>query len=105
MNLHIVPDNTFINKFFDNLNEIGRGENNKLIVRTNEPKLNTVKHNLPFAPLYSRRFSSLVGNTARYEKVFIHYFSPLLYRWVALNKFQEVNWMVWGGDLYNLPSP
>lgn len=104
MNLHIVPDNTFINKFFDNLNEIGLAENNKLIVRTNEQVLKSVRHNLPFAPLYSSRFASLVGNTGSYEKVFIHYFSPLLYRWVASSKFNEVNWMVWGGDLYNLPS-
>jgi hypothetical protein len=40
----------------------------------------------------------------QYEKVFIHYFTPLLYRWVATHQFQELNWMVWGGDLYNLAS-
>jgi hypothetical protein len=27
-----------------------------------------------------------------------------MYRWVARNKFRELNWMVWGGDLYNLPA-
>ena len=104
MNLHIVPDNTFINKFYDNLEELGLTGNNKIIVRSNEKKLKSIKPGLPFAPIYSSRFSSLVGDTASYDKVFIHYFTPLLYRWVATHNFQEVNWMVWGGDLYNLSS-
>ncbi len=104
MNLHIVPDNTFINKFYENLQELGLTGTNRVVVRINEPELKSVKHNLPFAPLYSSRFESLVGNTFEYEKVFIHYFTPLLYRWVATHKFRELNWMVWGGDLYNLPG-
>jgi hypothetical protein len=104
MNLHVVPDNSFINKFCDNLEELGLGENNKVIVRSNEGALKSIKHNLPFAPLYSSRFSSLIGNTSQYEKVFIHYLTPLLYRWLTKNNFQEVNWMIWGGDLYNLPA-
>jgi hypothetical protein len=27
-----------------------------------------------------------------------------MYRWVATNQFKEVNWLTWGGDVYNLPS-
>src|SRR5688572_6467236 len=104
MNLHVVPDNSFINKFCDNLEELGLWENNKVIVRSNEGALKSIKHNLPFAPLYSSRFSSLIGNTSQYEKVFIHYLTPLLYRWLTKNNFQELNWMIWGGDLYNLPA-
>jgi hypothetical protein len=45
-----------------------------------------------------------VGDTSSYTKVFIHQFVPLLYRWVAKNNFKELNWMVWGADLYNLPA-
>jgi len=104
MNLHIVPDNTFINKFYDNLNDLGLLGINKIVVRSNDSKLKSVRHNIPFAPLYSTRFASLIGNTEQYEKVFIHYFTPLMYRWVTRHKFRELNWMVWGGDLYNLPS-
>ncbi len=104
MNLHIVPDNTFINKFYDNLEELGLLHKNKIIVRSNDSKLKSIRHNLPFARMYSAHFSSLAGNTLQYEKVFIHYFTPLMYRWVAQNNFQELNWMIWGGDLYNLPS-
>lgn len=103
MNLHIVPDNVFINKFYENLRELQILNNNKLIVRTNRAALKYVRHDLPFAPLYTSRFNSLTGDTGSYEKVFIHQFTPLMYRWVSVNNFHELNWMIWGSDLYNLP--
>lgn len=104
MNLHIAPDNTFTSKFYENLQELGLTDRNKIIIRSNEKKLKSIRHDLSFAPLYSSRFEELAGNTLQYEKVFIHYFTPLMYRWVARKEFHELNWMVWGGDLYNLPS-
>lgn len=104
MNLHIVPDNTFSNTFYNNLTEIGLIKTNKVIVRSNHGTLMSIKHPLPAAKLYSARFSEIVGDTMQYEKVFIHYFTPLLYKWVATHDFRELNWMVWGGDLYNLSS-
>ncbi|MEX2235804.1 MAG: TDP-N-acetylfucosamine:lipid II N-acetylfucosaminyltransferase [Cyclobacteriaceae bacterium] len=104
MNLHIVPDNVFINKFYENLQESGTVENNRFVVRTNNRELQRIKHNLPFAKLYSPRFNELTGETKEYKKVFIHQFTPLLYRWVSNNHFNELNWMVWGADLYSLPS-
>ena len=104
MNLHIVPDNVFINKFYENLQESGTVENNRIVVRTNNKELKYVKYDLPFARLYSPRFNELTGETKNYRKVFIHQFTPLLYRWVSNNPFTELNWMVWGADLYSLPS-
>jgi dTDP-N-acetylfucosamine:lipid II N-acetylfucosaminyltransferase len=104
MNLHIAPDNSFINRFYDNLAEINALANNKIIIRTHAQSLKAVKRDIAFAKLYSKKFNLLVGDTESYEKVFIHYFTPLLYRWVARRKFKEVSWMVWGGDLYNLPE-
>ena len=102
MNLHIAPDNTFTNRFYENLQELGLTHNNRIVIRSGEKKLKAIKHDLPFAPLYTSRFDELVGNTGDYERVFVHYFTPLMYRWVARNDFHELNWMVWGGDLYNL---
>jgi len=104
MNLHIVPDTTFINTFYDNLQELGLLNENKIIVRTNNKTLSAVKRDLFFSPLNSRSFMEYVGDTLQYKKVFVHYFTPLLYRWVAHHKFRELNWAVWGGDLYNLSS-
>lgn len=104
MNLHIAPDNTFINAFYENLIEASVLENNRIVIRTNNDGLKLVKHNIPFAPLYSAKFDSLCGDTGKYDKVFIHLFSPLMYRWVARNSFKHLGWMIWGADLYNLPS-
>jgi dTDP-N-acetylfucosamine:lipid II N-acetylfucosaminyltransferase len=104
MNLHIAPDNTFINAFYDNLREASLLNNNRIVIRSNNKELKAVTRDIPFAPLYSTKFNSIVGDTFSYNKVYVHYFTPLLYRWVALNKFRELNWLVWGGDIYNLPS-
>lgn len=104
MNLHIVPDHVFTNKFYENLQELGILNNNKIVVRTNHDRLKHIQYKVPFAKLYSSLFDTLTGDTAFYDKVFIHQFTPLLYRWVACHDFRELNWMVWGADLYNLPS-
>ncbi|MBL0741347.1 TDP-N-acetylfucosamine:lipid II N-acetylfucosaminyltransferase [Chryseolinea lacunae] len=104
MNLHIVPDSSFINAFYDNLNELGLLPNNRFVVRTNAAKLSVIRHDLPFAKLNSTKFAALVGDTLQYDQVFIHYFTPLLYRWVAQHNFKALHWMIWGGDVYNLRS-
>ena len=103
MNLHIVSDSKFSNTFYNNLEETGLLARNKVVVRTNHSNLRYITHNVPFASLYSSRFASFVGDVSKYDKVFIHQFSPVMYRWVAWHTFRELNWMVWGGDLYNLP--
>jgi dTDP-N-acetylfucosamine:lipid II N-acetylfucosaminyltransferase len=104
MNLHIVPDSKFTDRFYANLQEAGVLANNEFVVRTNEDALKYISHELPFAKSYSNKFETLIGDTASYQRVFIHQFSPLLYRWVAQHDFQELNWCVWGADIYNLPG-
>ena len=103
MNLHLVPDNVFINKFYENLCELDLAGRNKIVVRTNHNKLKSIRHDFPFAPLYSAGFDVITGDTSKYENVFIHQFTPLLLRWVATHDFRKLNWMVWGADVYNLP--
>ena len=104
MNLHIVPDSKFSDRFYSNLDELHLLGSNIFIVRSNEQTLKFVRREVPLAKLYSDEFQKLVGNTMNYEKVFIHQFSPLMYRWVATNSFKELNWCVWGADVYNLPG-
>jgi dTDP-N-acetylfucosamine:lipid II N-acetylfucosaminyltransferase len=103
MNLHIVPDNVFINKFYDNLRELDIADRNKIVVRTNHNRLKAIRHDFPFAPLYSAKFDTITGDVSTYKNVFIHQFTPLLFRWVVANNFRKLNWMVWGADIYNLP--
>lgn len=103
MNLHIVPDSKFINTFAVNLKELGILSSNRLIVASKK-KLKYVEGDISHAPLYSPAFKSICGATTQYKAVYIHLFSPLMYRWVAKNSFRQLNWMVWGADLYNLPG-
>lgn len=103
MNLHILPDSKFTAAFYGNMKEAGLLKNNLLVVRTNATKLKYVAQGIPFAPLYSAAFDRLVGEVATYERVYIHQLAPLMYRWIAKNKFRQLNWMTWGTDLYNLP--
>ena len=104
MNLHIVPDSGIVDAFYENLNEAGLLANNKIVVRTNGKRLRYSKKDLPFAPLYSSTFKVLVGDTRQYKHVYIHQLSPLLYRWIATHAFSKLSWLIWGADLYNLPS-
>lgn len=104
MNLHIAPDNTFVNTFYDNLREGSLLQNNRIVIRTNNKELKAVKHDVPFAASNSAKFDALVGDTFSYDKVYIHYLTPTLYRWIARNNFKQLSWMIWGGDLYNLSS-
>lgn len=99
MNLHISAPSVFIDTFYKNLSALGLDRNNKIVLRSA-----SAHANLPFGKLYSRQFDALIGKTEQYEKVFIHQFNPLLYRWVAQHEFRQLNWMVWGADLYGLPS-
>jgi dTDP-N-acetylfucosamine:lipid II N-acetylfucosaminyltransferase len=104
MNLHIVPDSKFSDRFYSNLGELDLLGSNKFIVRSNEQTPKFVRSEVPLAKLYSDEFRKLAGNTMNYEKVFIHQFTPLMYRWVATNSFKELRWCVWGADVYNLPG-
>ena len=104
MNLHIVPDSGIVDAFYENLNEAGLLANNKIVVRTNEKRLRYSKKDLPFAQLYSSTFKELVGDTLQYEHVYVHQLSPLMYRWIATHAFNKLSWLIWGADLYNLPS-
>ena len=103
MNLHIVPDSKFINTFSANLRELGILSSNRLIVASRK-KLKYVDGDMLHAPLYSLKFRSICGDITQYKAVYIHLFSPLMYRWVAKNSFRQLNWMIWGADLYNLPG-
>jgi dTDP-N-acetylfucosamine:lipid II N-acetylfucosaminyltransferase len=104
MNLHIIPDSKFAFKFFLTLKELSLLDKNKFIVGTPHRKLMFIKEPLLFAKFNSDKFNNSIGRTEDYNRVFIHQFSPLLYKWVAKHNFNELNWMIWGADLYNLPD-
>lgn len=99
MNLHISAPSVFIDTFYKNLIKLNLAENNKIILRSDKPHTQ-----FQSARLNSNAFNEIAGDTKQYKRVFIHQFSPLMYKWVAQNEFKELNWMIWGADLYNLPD-
>lgn len=99
MNLHISTPSAHTDAFHGHLRTLGLAESNRIILR-----LKTQSPHFRSADLHSREFDELVGDTEQYDQVFIHQFSPMLYRWVAQHRFRKLNWMVWGADLYNLPG-
>lgn len=103
MNLHIGVDNQFIQRVIDNVEEAGLSSKNKFFIRS-KTKPSFISSNVPFSSVYSSKFKDIVGDTLQYEKVIIHQFSPLMFRWVAMNSFNKICWAPWGTDLYDLPA-
>lgn len=83
---------------------MGLSGNNKFVIASPKAQLTHIRFPVAFGKIGSTEFTRAIGNTNQYEKVFIHQFSPLLYKWVATNSFKQLNWAIWGGDLYNLPG-
>jgi hypothetical protein len=104
MNLHILPDSKFSNKLIQTIERLGITFNNQYLILSNNAKLNYVDNALNCASPNSQKFKHLVGNTYSYDKVFIHQFNPMLYKWVANNKFKKLYWAIWGADLYSIPG-
>jgi dTDP-N-acetylfucosamine:lipid II N-acetylfucosaminyltransferase len=99
MNLHISAPSVFIDAFYENLVKLNLEKNNKIILRSDKPH-----DQFQSARFDSNAFNRIVGDTKQYKQVFIHQFSPIMYQWVAQNEFNELSWMIWGADLYNLPD-
>jgi dTDP-N-acetylfucosamine:lipid II N-acetylfucosaminyltransferase len=101
MNLHIFPDSVFAKAFYRNLQSFYLTENNQVVI--NKENAKHIEDGIVFAPVNSSKFSQIIKSTYHYDAVFIHYFTPAIYRWVAKNNFKKLCWCVWGGDIYNLP--
>lgn len=97
MNLHIINDEKFFDPFVEKLEELGLLHNNIFIVKENGPLKYIRRKDLVYGRLNDRL---LLGNLDNYDKVFIHAFSFDLYRWVNRHTFKELNWMIWGKELY-----
>jgi hypothetical protein len=101
MNLHIFPDSVFAKAFYRNLQSFNLKEHNLVII--SKEKAKHAIDGIVCAPLHSLKFAQAVTSTHHYDAVFIHYFTPALYRWVERHTFKKLCWCVWGGDVYNLP--
>jgi dTDP-N-acetylfucosamine:lipid II N-acetylfucosaminyltransferase len=99
LNLHLTYDNQFIDFIIKASHELGR--NDRFIIYTNEfkPKLDHVKHDVPFAQFDSDEFKILIGDIRQYKNIYIHWLEGRIVEFVnQLPKDINVIWCFWGGD-------
>ncbi|HYV91974.1 MAG TPA: TDP-N-acetylfucosamine:lipid II N-acetylfucosaminyltransferase [Chitinophagales bacterium] len=107
MNLHLIPDNGFLNRFIDITNRISAVQNNYLICSTPHPfsvpgKKKLLRDDVKIAHYGSKSFYDLIGDINRYEKIFIHFLSDQLCDFVNRNSESHAKffWIFWGADFY-----
>lgn len=99
MNLHLTYDNQFIDFIIKASRDLGKQD--RFIIYTNEfkPKLDSVKHDVPFAQFDSDEFKILVGDIKQYRNIYIHWLEGRIVEFVnQLPSDVNVVWCFWGGD-------
>lgn len=98
MNLHLIEDEKFFDPFVEKLERLNLLENNIFIVKECGPLKFIKRTDLIRGRMCDK---NLIGDTRKYRKVFIHCFTADMYDWVLENSFKELNWMIWGKELYS----
>jgi hypothetical protein len=103
MNLHILPDDKFIDEFITIADEVA-SEANVFLVNAAEPLKYVKSKKIRVARYGSREFNSIVGDLSQYKKVYFHSLTREMCRFInsipADNKVAFL-WVFWGFDLYN----
>ncbi|MEH6307441.1 TDP-N-acetylfucosamine:lipid II N-acetylfucosaminyltransferase [Olivibacter sp. CPCC 100613] len=98
MNLHLIDDEKFFDPFVEKLEALDLLENNIFIVKECGPLKFIRRRDLVHGRMCDKH---LIGDTRKYGKVFIHCFTAEMYDWVLEHSFKELNWMIWGKELYS----
>jgi|GEM_PF-994953 len=97
MNLHVLNDEKFFDPFVEKMEELKLLDNNVFVVKERGPLKFIKRKDLVYGRIGDKE---RIGDVSKYDKVFIHSFTFHLYRWVHQNTFKELNWMIWGKELY-----
>lgn len=100
MNLHLVPDDKYVSRLIQRVEEIGLSNENEFIVKTAPPFKYLKKGNLKGGNPGSAEFATLHKDLSSYKKIFIHFMDETSIRWIAANNLKDVYWLVWGADIY-----
>lgn len=107
MNLHLVTDDKFIEAFIHEWEQYEPDQNIYLVRdRADRSQLKHIKSPKAVCAAWgSKECEELVGDPARYHKIFIHYMGPELFRYVAgMPAGPKVLWIFWGGDYFYPPK-
>jgi hypothetical protein len=105
MNLHLIPDDKFLDDFIENIEAVDKPNNNiYLAYRSILPnKFKYIKSNkVILAPYKTKKFYNTIGNIKKYDKIFIHYLSDKMCEFInSLPDELPLYWIFWGGDFYS----
>lgn len=97
MNLHLIDDEKFFDPFVEKLEALRLLDNNHFVIKDCGPLKFIRRKDLVYGRMCDRQLDKSIG---KYDKVFIHCFTSEMYDWVNRHTFNELNWMVWGKELY-----
>ncbi|MDD5513470.1 MAG: TDP-N-acetylfucosamine:lipid II N-acetylfucosaminyltransferase, partial [Candidatus Omnitrophica bacterium] len=105
MNLHLMPDDKFLDDFIDILESVDKPDNNRYVAYYSHcpDRLEFIKSKKVVLAKYgSREFFEAVGDPGQYDKIFIHFFCEKMWKFVlSLPSGMRIYWLFWGGDFYS----
>ena len=108
MNLHLMPDDKFLDGFIAKMESVDKPGNNVYVVYSREypDRFRYIKDaRAVFAPVGSTLFQQLTANMSRYDKIVIHYLARKIWDFVAtIPRGSKVWWRFWGSDFYFSPG-
>jgi dTDP-N-acetylfucosamine:lipid II N-acetylfucosaminyltransferase len=106
MNLHIMPDDKFIDEFIALVEQSSWKGQNRYIVNASQ-ELRYVRSKVIVARYGSDEFFEAVGDVSQYDKIFIHFLTDEMCRFINCTDIKaRFFWVFWGGDLYeNIDYP
>lgn len=102
LRLHIAQDEKVIDRCIDNFEEVFPNENKFLIILKKGRKPRFVTHNVCFAEYGTSLFWQFVGDVKDYKSIIIHFLSPVCVDFLNKINHDNIYWIEWGADLYNL---
>ncbi len=72
MNLHVFPDDKFVDEFIAITNEVS-SESNCYVINATKPLRYVKNYHVQVAMYGSQEFDSIAGDLSQYKRVYIHY--------------------------------
>lgn len=106
MNLHLIPDDKYVSRFIQRIENLSLLETNKFFIKAIKPYKYVFNEQVHPAQIGGQLINPLIGDTRQYDKVFIHFMDELSIDFVASRQFNKLIWLPWGADIYqSLFSP
>jgi len=108
MNLHLMPDDKFLDDFIDIAESVDKFNNNTYVAYRAHftDKLKYINNEKVIVAKYkSQEFINAIGDLGKYDKIFIHFFSEEMWDFVlTVPPQKKIYWLFWGGDFYYPPE-